>query len=206
MKKICPLALSCIIFLLSFGIFSTKIYAADSLSASSSSQQASEINYELPYPGLLPDSSLYIFRVIRDRIVGFLISDPLKKSEFDLLQSDKRLNAGIILLNKGKTSLSLETISKAGNYFDEALGEVEKAKMQGMNVTGFGNTTDYPDKYNYPFPNRTIIIVHAGKPYAMQYLMALMQFSSSSQVVMDFNPNAAADIVVALGYDWAGPP
>ena len=135
MKKVCPLALSCIIFLLSFSIFSAKIYAADNLSASSSSQQASKINYELPYPGLLPDSYLYIFRVIRDRIVGFLISDPLKKSEFDLLQSDKRLNAGIMLLNKGKTSLSLETISKAGNYFDEALVEAGKAKKQGMNVT-----------------------------------------------------------------------
>jgi hypothetical protein len=77
---------------------------------------------------------------------------------------------------------------------------------QGMNVTDFGNTGDYPDKYYSPFPDRTIIIVHAGKPYAMQYLMALMKFNSTSQIEVDFNPSAPEDIVVALGTDWGGPP
>ncbi len=76
-------------------------------------------------------------------------------------------------------------------------------KTQGMNVTGFGNTTDYPDKYYSPFPSRTILIVHAGKPYAMQYLLSLMKFNSSSQIIVDFNPNAPEDIVVALGSDWS---
>jgi LCP family protein required for cell wall assembly len=75
-------------------------------------------------------------------------------------------------------------------------------KMQGMNVTGFGNTGDYPDKYYSPFPDRTILIVHAGKLYAMQYLMALMQFNRTSQIIVDFKPDAPEDIVVALGYDW----
>lgn len=77
---------------------------------------------------------------------------------------------------------------------------------QGMNVTGFGNTGDYPDTYNYPYPNRTVIIVHSGKPYAMQYLKSLMNFSSQSQIIVSFDPAAPADILVALGYDWAGPP
>ncbi len=75
-------------------------------------------------------------------------------------------------------------------------------KTQGMNVIAFGNTGDYPDKYYSPFPDRTIIIVHAGKPYAMQYLMALMQFNSTSQIKVDFDPNAPEDIILALGYDW----
>jgi LCP family protein required for cell wall assembly len=75
-------------------------------------------------------------------------------------------------------------------------------KTQGMNVIGFGNTGDYPDKYYSPFNDRTIIIVHAGKPYAMQYLMALMKFNTTSQIIMDFDPNAPADIVVGLGTDW----
>jgi hypothetical protein len=63
---------------------------------------------------------------------------------------------------------------------------------------------DYPDKYYYPpLPERTMLIVHAGKPYAMKYLTDLMKFDSSNQVVMDFDPNAAADIVLAVGSDWA---
>jgi len=77
---------------------------------------------------------------------------------------------------------------------------------QGMNVIDKGNTSDYPDKYYSPFPYRTIIILHAGKPYAMQYLAELMNFDSPSQIKIDFNPGAPEDIVVALGTDWGGPP
>jgi LCP family protein required for cell wall assembly len=75
-------------------------------------------------------------------------------------------------------------------------------KAQGMNVTAFGNTVDYPDKYYSPFPDRTIIIVHAGKPYAMQYLKTLLSFNTQSQILVDFNPEAPEDIIVALGSDW----
>jgi LCP family protein required for cell wall assembly len=82
----------------------------------------------------------------------------------------------------------------------------EYLTTQGMNVSGFGNTVDYPDMYYSPFPTQTILIVHAGKPYAMQYLMALMKFSRMSQIKVDFNPDAPEDIVLALGSDWSGPP
>ena len=75
-------------------------------------------------------------------------------------------------------------------------------KSQGMNVSGYGNTGDYPDKYFSPYPDRTIIILHAGKPYAMQYLMALMQFNRESQIIIDFNPDAPEDVILALGIDW----
>lgn len=123
MKRVFLLAVFLLVFLLSFNI---------TLAVSSDLPQ--EINYELPYPGLLPDSSLYFLRIIRDKTVGFLISDPLKKAEFDLLQADKRLNAGIYLFNKGEISLALSTISKAENYFGEALDQIGMAKMQGRSI------------------------------------------------------------------------
>ncbi|MEW6093927.1 MAG: LCP family protein [Chloroflexota bacterium] len=73
---------------------------------------------------------------------------------------------------------------------------------QGMNVVGFGNTGDYPAAYKYPFPDRTVVIIHGGGLYAMQYVQALMGFNNSNQIIFDYNPEAAADIVIALGYDW----
>ena len=77
-------------------------------------------------------------------------------------------------------------------------------KSQGMNVMGPGNMVDYPDKYYYPpLPGRTMLIVHAGKPYATKYLMALMKFDSANQLVVDFDPTASADITLAIGADWA---
>ncbi len=74
-------------------------------------------------------------------------------------------------------------------------------KAQGMNVTGFGNTGDYPDNYKSPpLPGNTMLIVHSGKIYAMEYLMKLMNTNS---FVMDFDPTAPADIILAVGSDWA---
>ena len=130
MKKICLLAFSLLIFLLSFNIS----FAQENLATPESS-----VKYQLPYPGLLPDNPLYILRVIRDRIVSFLISDPRRKSEFDLLQADKRLNAGIFLFDKGSVSLSVSTISKAENYFQEAIQNAEEAKREGIDVTEVAN-------------------------------------------------------------------
>jgi len=74
-------------------------------------------------------------------------------------------------------------------------------KSQGVNVINFGNTGDFPDAYRYPpLPGNTMLVVHSGKPYAMQYLMKLMNTGS---FVIDFDPSAPADIVLAVGADWA---
>lgn len=148
MKRICLLAFSLLIFLSSFtplrGAFAkSDLAVAKDLMAASSSQE--EVSYELPYPGLLPDNPLYFLRIIRDKTVGFLIADPLKKAEFDLLQADKRLNAGLYLLNSirqndssekndKKIKLAISTISKAENYFEQALNKMGEAKMQGRNI------------------------------------------------------------------------
>lgn len=91
-------------------------------------------DYQLPYPGILPDSPLYFLKTTRDKIVSFLISDSLKKAEFDVLQADKRLQAGVKLIEKGKEDLAEETISKGENYFEEAVSKIEEAKREGKDV------------------------------------------------------------------------
>lgn len=98
------------------------------------------VDYQLPYPGLLPDSPLYNLKVVRDRIIDFLISDPFKKAEFNLLMADKRLNAGIYLLkknNKKEENLAYSTISKGENYFWESISKIREAKKQGRETTNF---------------------------------------------------------------------
>src|SRR5258708_6651869 len=92
-----------------------------------------EIEYTLPYPGLLPDSPLYQIKTFRDNLISFFISNPLKKAEFDLLQADKRLAAGQSLFDEHKNNEQMisAVISKSGNYFDMALGKLQEAKTQG---------------------------------------------------------------------------
>lgn len=114
-------------------------------SALQNSGQA-RVEYTLPYPGILPDSPLYFLKAARDRVVVFFISDPFKKAEFDLLQADKRLSAGIALFEKGKKDLSESTISKGENYFEDGIKNLKEAKKQGRDVGGLLNTMDLSAK------------------------------------------------------------
>ncbi|HZQ29952.1 MAG TPA: DUF5667 domain-containing protein [Patescibacteria group bacterium] len=121
MKKIFFLVYSVFIFLFFLG---SPVFAENATSSAT-------IDYQLPYPGILADNPLYNLKTLRDRIIDFFISDPLKKSEFDLLQADKRLSVGIALFDKGKQDLSETTISKGENYFEEALKNAKVVKGQG---------------------------------------------------------------------------
>ena len=92
--------------------------------------------YTLPYPGMLPDNPFYSVKILRDHIVLFLISDPVKKAEFKLLQADKRLQAGVYLWRKDKekADLVISTISKGENYFEQALEDTRQAKREGRDI------------------------------------------------------------------------
>ena len=92
------------------------------------------VTYDLPYPGILPDNPLYFLKVVRDNLLGFLISDPLKKANYDLLQANKRLVSARGLIDEGKSDLAITTLSKSGNYFDQAIAKATQAKNQGIDA------------------------------------------------------------------------
>ncbi len=131
MKRIISISLSLILLIF---FFSHSSYAAEEKMSKEISPTPTIIEYQLPYPGLLPDNPLYFFKTIRDRIVSLLIADPFKKSEFNLLQADKRLSTGMYLFEKGKKTLAETTISKGENYFQEALTQAEKATREGKDT------------------------------------------------------------------------
>lgn len=135
MKKIITsiLIASFIFFFLTTASLAQETPREDAVSTPSS---VKTIDYTLPYPGLLPDNPLYVLKAIRDRIVEILISDPIKKANFELLAADKRLNEGVSLFNKGekKYVLGETAISKGENYFEKGIAELEKAKRQGMDT------------------------------------------------------------------------
>lgn len=93
-----------------------------------------KVEYQLPYPGLLPGNPFYVLKTIRDRIISFLIADSLKKAEFDLLQADKRLSTAIALVKDKKEALAESTISKGENYFEEGIVQLVEARKQGINT------------------------------------------------------------------------
>lgn len=90
-----------------------------------------KVIYNLPYPGLLPDSPLYLTKIIRDRINDFLTRDNLKKAELYLLNSDKRASMSMALALKGKNKLAIDTFIKGEKYFIKIPDLLRSAKKQG---------------------------------------------------------------------------
>ncbi len=97
------------------------------------------VTYELPYPGLLPDTILYPLKTLRDRVIRFFISNPQKQAAFDLLQADKRLAAGEYLLAEKNPNAPLisQTVSKGENYFGDAIMRIKIAQHEGMLTNDF---------------------------------------------------------------------
>ncbi len=98
-----------------------RVFAQEATSSGQpTATMSSTIQYTLPYPRILPDNPLYFIKALRDEIVGFLIIDPVKKFQFYLLNSDKRVWAGQMLFDKQEYSLGITTVSKSNNYMFEA--------------------------------------------------------------------------------------
>ena len=97
------------------------------------------VDYFLAYPGILPGNFLYPLKMVRDRIWLFLTPDPLQKAQTLLLFADKRLGAGKALIEKGKESLGITTLSKAEKYLERALFQAKIAKEKGKDTEFFFN-------------------------------------------------------------------
>lgn len=93
-----------------------------------------KIDYELPYPGMLPDNPLYFLKQVRDWILDKLIMDPVKKAEFYILQADKRIAMGITLDSGGNAVLGEQIISKGEKYMNNAVQTLLAMKSQGKDV------------------------------------------------------------------------
>lgn len=83
------------------------------------------IEYILPYPGILPDHPLYIFKEFRDWLLLSLITSPERKIDFELLTGDKRLNMAIFLVSSNKKPLALKTLDESVNLLVEAQSQLK---------------------------------------------------------------------------------
>lgn len=119
-------------------IFSPSVYAQSEIPIQTLSTTPTPtpivVEYQLPYPGILPGAPLYPIKMIRDRIIEFFISDPLKKANFYLLQADKRVSSFIMLFEKGNQDLGQTTLSKGQNYLEQSLERAISAKNSGKDI------------------------------------------------------------------------
>ncbi len=90
-----------------------------------------EVDYYLPYPGILPDHPLYWLKMIRDRILLILAKEPTARFQRLLLYADKRIGAAEALIKGRKETLGVSTATKAEKYLQQAVEAAEKLKEEG---------------------------------------------------------------------------
>ncbi len=107
----------------------------DNEASPSGSVEAAELStYVLPYPGILPDHPLYFLKAFRDRIVELLISDPVRKAEFYVLQSDKWLNTALFTKEAKKTEYLERSLRYAVDFERRAVSALEGVKQSGKQI------------------------------------------------------------------------
>lgn len=84
------------------------------------------VQYDLAFPGILPDHPLYKLKTARDKIRTFLLRNPKKKIGFYLLKTDKEILATAILVDKKKYDLATHTAFKAENNYTLLTFELHK--------------------------------------------------------------------------------
>lgn len=93
--------------------------------------------YVLPFPGLLPDHPLYFLKNFRDFLLDKLIVDPIRRSEFYLLQADKKLAMTIVFIEKGNIVRAEDVLAKSGKHMEQSIGGLLTLKSQGKEVPGY---------------------------------------------------------------------
>lgn len=93
-----------------------------------------QIEYNLPYPGILPDHPLFFLKKIRDKILEWTTRDSLKKAQLYLLYSDKRLAMALALVKNGKEKHALTAYTQGEQYFLKIPPLLEASKKQGVSA------------------------------------------------------------------------
>ena len=106
--------------------------------ASSNKTPQPDTSYYFVYPGsILPDSSLWYFKALRDKIWLTVTVDPGKKAELALLLSDKRLMMSKILFDRKKFELGFSTLSKGEKYLQMASDIDQNSHNHGTDTASF---------------------------------------------------------------------
>lgn len=98
---------------------------------------AEKSHYVLPFPGLLPDHPLYFLKNFRDFLLDKLIVDPIRRSEFYLLQADKKLAMTIAFIEMGNISRAQDVLTKSGKHMEQSVAGLVNLKTQGKGVPGY---------------------------------------------------------------------
>lgn len=126
--------------------------------ATGSGKEVESSDYELAYPGMLPDHPLYFLKAVRDGLVKFLINDDMKRARFSLLAGEKRIYSASYLIEKNKDQAAVTSISKGNNYLAESIVAIENVRRSHSK-----NTDTKPFLYQFKASTKKLIQILESK-------------------------------------------
>lgn len=93
-----------------------------------------KVNYYLAYPGILPDQPLYKLKAIRDRVRLMMVKKSPQRVALLLLYADKRIGAGVALIEGNQIGLGVTTMQKGGKYYEQAVLLASELTNQGVDI------------------------------------------------------------------------
>jgi len=122
-------------WIICFGILlSIFFYSAGALFKENVFLKTETSEYQMPWPGILPDNNLYKLKVLRNKIIERLIIGHAKKVEYDLLMADKTIYASKLLMDKNKVELAAETALKGENYYSMLVQDYNNALLDSEKI------------------------------------------------------------------------
>lgn len=95
-----------------------------------------KVEYDLPYPGILPGHPLFFLKNLRDSILEFTTRDTMKKAELYLLLSDKRVAMATLLGRSGKEKQAMAAFLEGEQYALKIPPLIVISKQQGVSPSG----------------------------------------------------------------------
>lgn len=97
--------------------------------------QDDRVNYELPYPGILPGNPLYSVKSVRDSMMQWMMRDNIKKATLRLQISDKHARGAQMLLKDKDYDRAEQILIDGEEMFEKAIEDALNAKEQGASPT-----------------------------------------------------------------------
>lgn len=113
------------------GLFGTTSVSAQQEISSFGLPTPTTIDYNLPYPGILPNHPLYFLKNIRDEILLFFTRSLLKNSRVRLLIADKNLGMATQLIDLGLDKEAIQVLQKGEKHLLVAILQLQELKKRG---------------------------------------------------------------------------
>ena len=96
--------------------------------------QISEAVEKLPHIRILPSNPLHFFIRVKEKVSQFFNASSVKRAEFDLVLSGKRLKEAYLFTEKSDVKNAGKSLSLYGNRLEKLTEQMEKARSQNQDV------------------------------------------------------------------------